>query len=166
MAFTSYGTRAAWYRNEAEIAVAIHERSVRTKSGTNPFRYFDGPTMVSYQVPSRAMETVFCRRIPTPDTCLGHRHFTSELDNVPLSELQVKHSGLGENSGRGVFAKVDIPKGSYVAAEKSVELEYFMPSTVDLIEELEAEIIGDKLEVFVFYVFGYGYSSRRFVSVF
>ena len=166
VAFKSYSTRAAWYRNEAEIAVAIHERSIRTKSGTDPFRYFDGPTMVWYQVPSRAMETVFCRRTPTPGNCLGCRRLISDHANVPLSAMEVKHSGLGENSGRGVFAKADIPKGAYVAAETSVELLCFMPSTLKLIDGLEMEIIGYALEGVDYYVYGYGYSSRRFVSFF
>jgi hypothetical protein len=39
-----------------------------------------------------------------------------------------------------------------------------MPSTVALIEALEEEPIGYELEVFDYYMHGYGFTSRHFVS--
>lgn len=85
VAFKSHKTRKRWYANAAEIQVAIQKRSVRTKSGMIPFRYFDGPTMVSYQVPPRAMETVFCRRQPVPSGCFNDTgtYYSLELDIMP-----------------------------------------------------------------------------------
>jgi hypothetical protein len=40
----------------------------------------------------------------------------------------------------------------------------FMPSTVAFIEGLEEEPIGDELEALLYYMNGYGFHSRLFVS--
>ena len=162
--FKSYSTRKRWYANAAEVDLAIQKRSVRNKSGTTPFKYFDGPTMVSYQIPPRSMEVVFCRRNPTPKECLQGYHFDPEYPNVPASSFEVKKSSVGENAGRGVFAKVDIPKNAYLSLETSVHCVIFMPSTVALIVALEQEPLGNGLEVLVYYMEGYGFSSQIFVS--
>jgi hypothetical protein len=82
---------------------------------------------------------------------------------VPLEALEVKQSRLGDKSGRGVFAKADIPSGSYVAAETSPVLVNFMPATFKLTTTLEEEDIGDRLESFAYYIHAYGYQSRHFV---
>ena len=163
LGFKSYSTRKRWYANAAQVDLAILKRSMRTKSGTTPFKYFDGPTMVSYQVPPRSMEAVFCRRNPTPEECLCGYHFDPENWNVPASSLEVKKSNVGENAGRGVFAKVDIPENAYVSLEKNVQSVMFMPSTVALIEALEKEPVGDELEALTYYMAGYGFASRKFV---
>jgi hypothetical protein len=76
----------------------------------------------------------------------------------------VKKSGVGDNAGRGVFAKVAIAEDTYLSAETSSHYVMFMPSTVALIEALEDEPIGDELEVLDFYMHGYGFASRLFVS--
>jgi hypothetical protein len=121
--------------------------------------------MVSYQVPSRAVETVFCRREPTPEKCLGGMHYDSKYFNAPPTSFEVKKSGVGDNAGRGVFAIVDIPEGAYFSAETSCHALLFMPSTVALIEALEdEEPIGYELEPFDYYMNGYGVTSRHFVS--
>jgi hypothetical protein len=165
--FKSYSTRKRWYANAAEVDLAIQKRSVRNKSGTSQFKYFDGPTMVSYQVPPRSMEAVFCRRDPTPAECLNGHHVDMEYPNVPASSFEVKKSNAGENAGRGVFAKVDIPKNAYLSLETSVHTLIFMPSTVALVwafEDAEEESIGNELEVLEYYMDGYGFYSHKFVS--
>ena len=164
LGFKSYSTRKRWYANEGQVDLAIRKRSMRTKSGTTPFKYFDGPTMVSYQLPPRSMEAVFCRRNPTPEECLYGYHFDPEYPNVPASSFEVKKSSVGENAGRGVFAKVDIPENAYLSLESNVHSVIFMPSTVALIEALEQEPIGDELESLTYYMAGYGFTSRKFVS--
>jgi hypothetical protein len=121
--------------------------------------------MVSYQVPPRAMETVFCRKEPKPVECWdGESFYSSKYLNAPLSSFEVKKSGVGDNAGRGVFAKVDIPEDTYLSAETSCHSVLFMPSTVALIEALEEDPIGYELEVFDYYMHGYGFTSRHFVS--
>jgi hypothetical protein len=122
--------------------------------------------MVSYQVPHRAVETVFCRREPTPENCaVDQPFFDSSYANVPLSSFEVKKSGLGDNAGRGVFTKINIAQDTYLSAETSSQCVLFMPSTVSLIKDLENEPIGHELEALLYYIYGYGYTSRFFVSV-
>jgi hypothetical protein len=111
------------------------------------------------------METVFCRKEPTPEQCLdSERTYDLNYPNAPLTSFEVKKSGVGDNAGRGVFAKIDIAKNTYMSAETSSHSVLFMPSTVALIEALEDEPIGDELEVLDYYMHGYGVTSRLFVS--
>lgn len=98
--FKSYATRARWYRNAAEINLDIHERTVKTKSGASPFYYFDGPTMVSYQVPHRNVESVFCRRQPTPKECECINDVTCL--NIPQRSFDVVS---GENKDASTYSK-------------------------------------------------------------
>jgi hypothetical protein len=94
VAFKSFSTRKRWYANSAEINLAIQKRSVRTHSGTSPFRIFDGSTMVSYQMPPKALETVFCRQEPTPETCLNCENAFCENSNAMPDDLSGKsHQG-------------------------------------------------------------------------
>eukprot|EP01083_Nonionella_stella_P189950 703592_1 len=51
-----------WYKNEAEVQIAIHERTLRTHSGKPVLKYFDGATMRRYQVPHKVFEATFCRQ--------------------------------------------------------------------------------------------------------
>ena len=68
-------------------------RTLRTKSGNSPLRYFDGATMISYQAPSRTIEDVFCKRQPTPFGCGDDEfNFDPELPNVPTSSMEVRTS--------------------------------------------------------------------------
>ena len=167
VAFKSYSTRKRWYANSAEIDLAMKKRSVRTMSGESPFRYFDGATMVSYQVPSRTVENVYCRRQPTPLSCINDKYlYNPELSNVPVSSLEVKKSKVGEYAGRGLFTKVDVPEDVYIAAETAVHSVRFFPSTRELIFKLISlcEQVGDdNYAVLEYYMDGYGFASRKFV---
>jgi len=165
--FKSYKTRQQWYANAAQINLQIQKRGMRTKSGESPFRYFDGPTMVSYQLPHRTMEAVFCRRQPTPEACLaGSYNYDPAIPNLPASSFEVKHSGISENTGLGIFAKVDIPEGAHLSAETKVHAVEFLPSTGYLIENLSKDdTAGDAIDVFMWYMDRYGYSSQKFVSL-
>lgn len=164
--FKSYATRQRWYASAAQIDLEVQKRGVRTKSGENPFRYFDGPTMVSYQVPHRTMETVFCRRNPMPEECLvGKYDFDPAVPNIPASSFEVKQSGVSEKAGRGVFTKVDIPDNAYMTAETTVQAIAFMPSTVSLVTEVAKEAFGKAVAILIWYMDGYGYYSRYFVSL-
>ena len=73
---------------------------------------------------------------------------------------------LVHNAGRGVFTKIDIPKGAYVSAETASQSLRFFPSTYTLIMEL-LEKCGEQaeaLEVLDYYMHGYGFTSRMLVS--
>lgn len=166
-AFKSYKSRQRWYSNAAEVDLRLQKRGVRTKSGKSPFQYFDGATMLSYQMPSRVIETVFCRQQPMPDECYVDGFewlFDPDVANIPAHSFEVKQSGSGKDSGRGVFTKVDILEESYLAAESTVHLIEFMPSTATLIREISEEDYSHDIEVVHLYTEAYGFSSQMFVS--
>lgn len=120
--------------------------------------------MESYQVPNRAMETVFCRRQPTPEACLvGESDFDPAVPNIPVTSFEVKKSGSGEDAGRGVYTKVDIPEYAYLSAETSVHAVGFPPSTAALIRNMSNEDFGDAIDVVDYYMDGYGFSSQLLV---
>jgi spermidine synthase/S-adenosylmethionine/arginine decarboxylase-like enzyme len=161
--FKSWSSRKRWYANPAEVELAMQKRGVRTKSGQSPFHYFNGATMASYQVPSRSVENVFCRRQPVPPSCKTYM-YNPERPNVPTSLLEVKASSLGENAGRGLFTKVDIPKGSYIGGEVAGATIRFFPSTREVIDGLytSCNATERELEVLEYYMDGYGFTSRKF----
>jgi hypothetical protein len=129
----SKAPRVNWYRNEAEVNLEMQRRSVKSKSGGPVFHYFDGATMQFFQMPSKRLETVFCRQEPTPPACLDFRGYDPEIKNADISSFEVKISGVGEKAGRGVFAKTDIPEGTYVTIDTSSQNVYFPPSTFDMV---------------------------------
>jgi hypothetical protein len=124
--------------------------------------------MVSYQVPPKAMEIVYCRQVPIPKECeAGEYTYDLEAPNFPLDSFEVKMSGGGENAGRGVFAKVDIPRDAYLSAETSCHQVHFMPPTLELIEAMNNETyaeINSRIVPVEAYMHGYGCTSRSFVS--
>ena len=183
VAFKAYSTRRRWFRNPAEVDVAIQKRGKRTKSGANPFVYFDGATMFSYQVPPRSMENVFCRRRPTPLECLDSRLILNpSLPSAPISSFKVKASEVGKRAGRGVFATTDIPRYTYIAPEEAVKTVRFYPYTYQMIVKLKEEGPIEKLlrkfdddawyskvarqsETVDYYLHGYGFTNRKHVCL-
>lgn len=182
VAFKAYGTRKRWFRNSAEIDLVMMKRGKRAISGANPFIYFDGPTMQSYQVPPRQIETVFCRRRPMPLECRDARYiYNPELSSVPISSFEVRASGQGKMSGRGVYTKELIPPHTYIAPEQAIHAIRFYPYTYKLIVDLEdespIEYLFKKLDIpwkgraarqvkcLEYYVHAYGFTSRKHVSL-
>jgi spermidine synthase len=102
-----------WYANQAQIDLELHQRSLPTKSGEWPFHYFDGSTMESYQVTSRAVADVMCRKAPDRPAC--HRGPGLQQGvNLP----SVMAPGIS-NSSR-VFATTGIGAGTYLELEECV----------------------------------------------
>lgn len=162
LAVKSDKTLENWYRNEAEIALEIQRRSIKSKSGVPVFKYFDGATMQFFQMPSKRFETVYCRQEPTPADCLDLRGYNPAFPNADISSFEVKTSGEGEQAGRGMFAKRDIPKNSYVTIETASQNVYFPPSTFSLLTKMEPLL--DELKPLEVYMHGYGYQSYYHVS--
>jgi len=158
LAAKSDKVRSNWYRNEAQINLAMQQRSVESKSGAPVFKYFDGATMQFFQMPSKRFETVFCRKEPTPPECLEWRGFDPEIENAGISSFEVKVSGAGDNSGRGLYAKKDIPKGTYLTIDTSSFNVFFPPNTFSIIIEMEHQF--DELVPVEVYMHGYGYQSH------
>ena len=94
-------------------------------------------------------------------TCL----YNPEVPNVPISSFEVKKSRVGENAGRGLFTKVDIPTNTYIAAEASAHPIHFFPMTYELIFKLEdACDYNERMEALTYYIDGYGFTNQIFVS--
>jgi hypothetical protein len=62
-------TDSLWYRNAAEVDVAIRKRLHKTVSGKPALKNFDGTLMELYQNPPKSFENVYCRAVPVPDSC-------------------------------------------------------------------------------------------------
>jgi len=170
-----------WFRNPAEVDLAIHKRGKKTKSGANPFVYFDGATMFSYQAPPRSIETVFCRRHPTPLECLdGDYFYNPALAAAPISSFEVSASKAGKRAGRGVYSTVDVPRYTYITPEEAVKTVRFYPFTYrtivllkeqgpipTLLKELDDPWHGKvarQWECLDYYLHGYGFTNRKHVS--
>jgi len=122
--------------------------------------------MSSYQVPSRTVQNVFCRRQPTPLSCLNDEYiYNPERPTAPVSLLEVKTSSLGENAGRGLFAKVHIAPDTYLGGETAAHPVHFSPTTYELIFKLYDTCDYTKeLEILAYYMDSYGFTMQKFVS--
>jgi len=134
--FKDYESRASWYKAAPELDIEMHKRLYKTKSGRPTLLYFDAPTMMGYQLPSRAQETAHCRREDKQKECDKHLLLDTEFVNVPVSHLKAQKSSIGQYSGRGLFAAQDISKNSILAVDGSVKSFQVLPSTVNAIENL------------------------------
>mmetsp|Transcript_8510 Transcript_8510/g.14026 ORF Transcript_8510/g.14026 Transcript_8510/m.14026 type:complete len:731 (+) Transcript_8510:81-2273(+) len=69
IAFKSVEARKRWYRSPAAVELDLSRRILPTKDGKTSLRYFDGATMKSYQMPSRAFEDIYCLQQDKPEEC-------------------------------------------------------------------------------------------------
>lgn len=164
-AFKDISTRENWMASEAEINLKIQKRAIRTIDGTSPFDYFDGATMKMFQYPSQASVDLFCHREPTPIGCDRSSHgFDPERPNYSEEVFNVGSSFAGDFAGRGVFAKIMIPKGSYLMLESTVYPVTIEAPSSSLISKMSYHPIAEDyctmaLEAFAY---GYGYPSPSF----
>lgn len=140
----------------------------RSRSGKTLLKHFDGPTMLTYQMPSKAVETVYCRRDDSPWECVEYSGFDSEMMDINKSSLEVKKSLQGEYAGRGLFAATDIRAFSHLPLEDAVRAFHVGPLTwkvaeglFDWIQEQDgvAGELGNELAAFYTFVEGYGYRA-------
>jgi len=149
----------AWYRSQAQVDVQIHKRMIRTKSGTHALEYFDGAVMQGYRDPHKVFESGYCRAEPTPDSCTTDNF----RESVPLSDFEVKMSTVGDGSGRGVFAKVDIKQGTAISKNETARGIHVPGSAMDLINRHRAQ--SADIQNAYGYIDGYGWGTHTFVSV-
>jgi hypothetical protein len=88
--------------------------------------------MQKYQIPHKSIETLHCQSYPKLCGSLDFENDRKE-ENVPISDLEVGISTIGEGSGRGVFARVDIKKGSILAIQETIHPVYFSPGPMKLV---------------------------------
>jgi spermidine synthase len=137
VAFKDYGTRSNWYRNAAEIQLELHQRIHKTHLGTSTaLLHVDAATVVSYQLPSKAFESIYCRQDDEPEECDEYYGFWPGIHNVPISEINVQKSGVSEHAGRGIFAINDIPQESMIDLEQSTKSFHMAPTTWDVFDTL------------------------------
>ncbi|KAG7357242.1 spermidine synthase [Nitzschia inconspicua] len=124
----SSACRRLFYATSDEIDYEIYARILRTHSKARALSYFDGVTHLGYQVAPKAWETLYCRREPTPFEC-SYRHldfkkriFEYDFENEEKNPFEIKADWEGEGESKKitathVYAKVDIPAGSYIMPE-------------------------------------------------
>jgi len=114
--------RDQWF---ADTMVVDYQINTRIRASVNPDKpiltHFDGATQHSFQIPPRAWEEVYCRRDPKPFECdyrgldLTKDLYEMDVEDEASSSFEIKT--LEDEDGNQVtqiFAKVDIPKGSYI----------------------------------------------------
>lgn len=136
VALKDYEKRANWYRNTAEIQLELHQRIHKMKFGAPALLHFDAATMISYQLPSKSFESIYCRQDDEPEECDEYYGFWPGINNVPISDIMVQKSGVSEHAGRGIFAKNDIPEGSMIDLEQGTKAFHMSPSTWDTFDTL------------------------------
>jgi len=149
--------RVNWYANIPITNVLIHKRIYQTKSSSAALRHFDGATMKGFQVPPKFLENEYCMRDPRPSEC-GKNEIKKRVD-APLSSFVVQNSTIGEGSGRGLFAKVDIKTGSTIGLKESLFPVYLPAITWDLINTYYEKFNETDARKFYNYVEGYGWES-------
>jgi S-adenosylmethionine decarboxylase proenzyme len=121
--------RSRFYASPDDVNVEVSRRIVETTTtaaSNEALQYYDGVTQIYYQVAPKAWETIYCRREPMPFEC-AFRHldfnkkiFEFKVDKAPeeqVFDITVPEDEGGGGTGTRVFAKVDIPKGSYIMAD-------------------------------------------------
>jgi len=121
-AFKNSQTKAEWFANPALVELKIRTRAMVTVDGGSPFHFFDGATMQSYGHPSKPIEIIFCRGNPESKNCKEGQGFDPNRQNMPISSIEVRERSDGGEPGRGVFAKINIPRKSYIGIEKGIPL--------------------------------------------
>ena len=110
--------RKQWYAETDEVDYQIYDRIGGTVSEEPSLIHFDGATQRSFQMPPRAWETIYCRREPEPFECayrgldMDKDLFEYDPEDSEASAFEVR-AVAGEDAS-AVFAKVDIPEGSYI----------------------------------------------------
>eukprot|EP00560_Eucampia_antarctica_P001782 CAMPEP_0197840080 /NCGR_PEP_ID=MMETSP1437-20131217/45396_1 /TAXON_ID=49252 ORGANISM="Eucampia antarctica, Strain CCMP1452" /NCGR_SAMPLE_ID=MMETSP1437 /ASSEMBLY_ACC=CAM_ASM_001096 /LENGTH=964 /DNA_ID=CAMNT_0043449631 /DNA_START=77 /DNA_END=2972 /DNA_ORIENTATION=- len=154
--------RDNWFLNEAGIALESHRRMRPTLSGLPQLKYFDGATMKGYQQPTKQWESAFCKRTPKPASCQFANGYDKKRKDIPIDQFEVRISNYGDHAGRGVFAKVEVPKDAYIGLETAVKRIYVEFQAMQFIESYFQSALSKntpELEKLLNYIYGYGYSS-------
>jgi len=120
--------------------------------------YFDAPDMVRLQFPHKYSLNSYCEYLE--DTYEENKEKGDEDDdedddhedemkfcdvgydpyrpNIPIQDIYVNQSNVGENAGRGIFTSVDIlEEDTWIALETAIHPVHYSASTTFLIGEME-----------------------------
>eukprot|EP00581_Thalassiosira_minuscula_P007940 CAMPEP_0183712238 /NCGR_PEP_ID=MMETSP0737-20130205/7413_1 /TAXON_ID=385413 /ORGANISM="Thalassiosira miniscula, Strain CCMP1093" /LENGTH=881 /DNA_ID=CAMNT_0025940817 /DNA_START=299 /DNA_END=2944 /DNA_ORIENTATION=- len=166
--------RKQWYSETDEVDYQIYERIGGTVSGEEPsLVHFDGATQRSFHSPPRAWESIYCQREPTPFECayrgldLEKDLFEYFPDDEEGSAFEVRPTkGGDEKEGAAVYAKVDIPEGSYVmpthlAASFEVSDDSMENIRGEPTKEIEGVGRATVIEDFIEFVDNHGHASLQ-----
>lgn len=179
--------RKHWYAETDEVDYQIYERIGETKSGEPSLIHYDGATQRSFHAPPRAWENIYCLREPEPFECayrgldMDKELFEYVPDDEEASAFEIRPTKLkGENAeetdGAAVFAKIDIPSGSFVMpTHLAASLEVSDDSMENIRGRPTAEVEGlgkaVVIEDFIDFITTHGHSSlqvgsgRNFVEI-
>lgn len=165
VACKNWECRENWYANQAEVDFMIFNRLDDSISESNQLKHFDGATMMRYQTPPKIWESIFCGFHDQPTECKTLRGLDPNLLNFATDQFEIKESSLGENAGRGVFARVDVPKGSLIMQEQAQHKMHFTRKTMDFIEKyLDAIPAASRLSILEVFMDGYGFQQMALVE--
>ena len=156
-----------WFLNPLHFDIGIHEL-LRTQTTGKSLSRFDGISMVRYQITHKMWENQFCATtIPTdpPYECSTIRGINPNIKDFRMDMFEVKSSTLGEGSGRGLFAKVDIPKGSLIMEQEHTDSIHMTGEALEIIEGMMSEIPEAEEMVTNLSSFYNGYGFSRSVTV-
>ena len=127
-------SRELWYQTQAQLEVEMHKRIQQTYSGLPALKYFDSTRMRDYRYPHRNFETNFCHQNPIPESCKIIRDEIEIRPDIPVSDLEVRLSGVGDYSGRGLYTNVDIKKDTSIGRMKNAHPVVIHPSATNHFE--------------------------------
>lgn len=145
VAFRLTFTNSHWHKNSAQWNQHIANVISNAQDYEN-FDLVDSAFMSSSTLtaPSMYSEWEYC--LQNSNACGGDiQQFTiasghnPEYPNVPLEDLRVQQSQMGNHSGRGVFADRDIPDNAYIGLEQGAYLVHSTWMTTDLILSFQAK---------------------------
>lgn len=169
--------RRRWYAETDEVDYQIFERIGEQKSGESSLVHYDGATQRSFHAPPRAWENIYCLREPEPFECayrgldMDKQLFDFDPEDEEKSAFEIRSTKVMgddgiEKDGAAVFAKVDIPAGSFVmpthlAASFEVSddsMENIRGRPLAEIEGLGKPVV---IEDFIEYITSYGHPSLQ-----
>ena len=165
--------RKYWYSETDEVDYQIYERIGGTKSGEGPsLVHFDGATQRSFHAPPRAWESIYCNREPEPFECayrgldLDKDLFEYFPEDEEGSAFEIRPTKVDGKDGAAVYAKVDIPEGSYImpthlAASFEVSDDSMENIRGDPTKEIEGVGKATVIEDFIEFIDTYGHSSLQ-----
>ena len=147
-----------FFMNRAEIELLLTHR-FQTISKNYPLVYVDAPILENYKVPSKIWQLGYIEssKLSCNDVYDGFQKFKIHFNS---SNFEVKMSSKGSQVGRGVFALVDIPKGSLIMQEYAGR-DIFLSTGSDKIMQrlIKTSPATTSLNAILNYVDGYGFDT-------